>query len=125
MYRQIILCTLLLCTSAFAHEMTPTYPKLEPSHVSGVYKAKMGIFNRRKDVQFYEIGVFTEDWEPIPFVSSYRIVHLAYLGHLQFDVYIRASDVKRATYICSKSEVKAEISTGTAVASKICSRFKP
>ena len=104
--------------------MTPTYPKLEPSHVSGVYKAKMGIFNRRKDVQFYEIGVFTEDWEPIPFVSSYRVVHLAYLGHLQFDVYIRASDVKRATYICSKSEVKTEVSTGTAVASKICSRFK-
>ena len=124
MYRKIILCALLLCTTAFAHEMTPTYPKLEPSHVSGVYKAKMGILNRRKDVQFYEIGVFTEDWQPIPFVSAYRHLHLSYLQHLQFDVYIRISDIKRATYVCSKSEIRAENATGTAVASKICSRFK-
>ena len=116
---------MMLCMgSSSAHEMTPTYPQLEPSHVSGVYKAKMAIFNRRKDVQFYEIGVFTEDWQPIPFVSSYKLVHLAYLGHLQFDVYIRQADAGRATYICSKSKMRESDTAGTTVSSKICSKLR-
>ena len=54
MYRAIVL--LLLAFPAFAHEMVPTYPKLKPSHVEGVSKVEMELFNKRKDVEFYEIG---------------------------------------------------------------------
>jgi len=125
MYRQIIATFLVaFATSGVAHEMTPTYPQLETSHVNGIVKAKMAIFNRRQDVQFYEIGVFDEEWQPIPFVSSYKLIHLAYLGHLQFDVYIRQKDAARATYVCSKSRVRDGDSNGTTLASKICSKFK-
>ena len=64
------------CTEAIAHEMTPTYPKLEPSHLDGVYKTTMEMFNKREDVSYYEIGVFDKDKNPIPFVSSYKIIKM-------------------------------------------------
>jgi hypothetical protein len=103
--------------------MVPTYPKLKPSHVEGVSKVEMELFNKRKDVEFYEIGVFTEDWQPIPFVSAYRMAHVRYLGHLKFDVYIRKADADRATYVCSQSKMRGD-GTGTLLASRICSKFQ-
>jgi hypothetical protein len=115
---------LLVSFCANAHEMTPAYPKLEPSHVSGVYKASLQMFNRRSDVQFYEIGVFQEDWTSVPFVSSYTIIKLDYLGQVKFDVYIREEDVKRAVYICSKSKLRNDTSKATVISSRICSKIK-
>ena len=115
---------MLFCGSAYAHEMTPTYPKLEPSHVSGVYKTTMEMFNKRQDVDWYEIGVFDSEWNSIPFVSSYKIFNLNYLGHVKFDIYIRESDKTRATYVCSKSKLRKEDTSKTAVSSRICSKFK-
>jgi hypothetical protein len=120
-YRAVIL--FLLALPAYAHEMVPTYPKLEPSHVDGVSKVEMALFNKRKDVEFYEIGVFTNDWQPIPFVSAYRMAHVRYLGHLKFDVYIRNADADRATYICSQSKLRGD-GSGTLLASRICSKFQ-
>jgi hypothetical protein len=35
-----------LVSVAHAHEMTPTYPKLEPSHLDGVVKTTMQMFNK-------------------------------------------------------------------------------
>jgi len=116
-------CLLFLSGQAFAHEMVPTYPKLKPSHVDGVSKVEMELFNKRKDVEFYEIGVFTEDWQPIPFVSAYRMAHVRYLGHLKFDVYIRSKDAEKAQYICSQSKLRGD-GTGTLLASRICSKFQ-
>jgi len=107
-----------------AHEMTPTYPKLMPSHLDNVYKVTMEMFNKREDVEFYEIGVFDKDWNPIPFVSSYNIIRLRYLGHVSFDVYIRKDDVSRAEYICSKSKLRKDNKTRAAINSRICSKFK-
>jgi hypothetical protein len=112
------------CTEAIAHEMTPTYPKLEPSHLDGVYKTTMEMFNKRADVEYYEIGVFDKDFNAIPFVTSYNIIKIDYLGHVTFDVYIRKSDAKRAAYVCSRSKLRKDASVRTAVASKICSKFK-
>jgi hypothetical protein len=111
-------------SSAVAHEMTPTYPSLRPSHLQGVWTTTMEMFNKRQDVEYYEIGVFTKDWEPIPFVSSYKVVHLTYLGHLSFDIYIREKDKERATYICSRSKLRKEDAQRTAVSSRICSKIK-
>ena len=85
MYRSIIL-SLLLCSNAIAHEMTPTYPKWGSSYIAGVKKTTMEMFNRRKDVEYYEIGVFDKEWKPVPFVTSYKIINLKYLSNVKFEV---------------------------------------
>lgn len=107
-----------------AHEMTPTYPRLQTSHVDGLYKTTMEMFNKRQDVEYYEIGVFDKDFNPIPFVSSYEILKIRYLGHVSFDIYIKKEDVSRATYICSRSKLRKDSKARTAISSKICSKFK-
>ena len=122
--KKYIMILMMLFGNAYAHEMTPTYPKLEPAFVSGVYKATMEMFNKRQDVEWYEIGVFDKDFKPIPFVSSFKLLNLNYLGHVKFDIYIRESDKNRATYVCSKSKLRKEDSSKTAVSSRICSKFK-
>ena len=115
---------MLVSSPLMAHEMTPTYPKLSPSHLDNVYKVTMEMFNKRQDVEYYEIGVFDEEWKPIPFVTSYQVIKLRYLGHVTFDVYIRKSDVSRAEYICSKSKLRKDDGSRTSVSSRICSKFK-
>lgn len=114
----------LFVVSAIAHEMTPTYPKLRPSHLDNVYVTTMEMFNKRNDVEYYDIGVFDKDLKPIPFVSKYNVIKLKYLGHVTFDVYIRKADVSRATYVCSTSKLRKDDKKRTAVSSKICSKFK-
>jgi len=114
----------LFAVNAMAHEMTPTYPKLRPSHLDNVYATTMEMFNKRNDVEYYDIGVFDKDFKPIPFVSKYNVVKLKYLGHVTFDVYIRKADVSRATYVCSTSKLRKEDKKRTAISSKICSKFK-
>jgi hypothetical protein len=114
----------LFSSATIAHEMTPTYPKMRPSHMDNVYVTTMEMFNKRKDVEYYEIGVFDEEWNAVPFVTSYEIINIRYLGHVTFDIYIRKSDVGRAEYICSKSKLRKDSSVRTAISSKICSRIK-
>jgi hypothetical protein len=123
--RIVILCLMMLTSyEVGAHEMTPTYPKLERSHVRGVYKSTLQIFNKRKDVEYYEIGVFDKKFKPIPFVTSYKVIHLKYLGHMTFDVYIREKDKRKAFYVCSRSKLRTESITKAAISSRICSKFK-
>src|SRR6056300_778057 len=119
-----IIMFLLVSSPLFAHEMTPTYPKLTPSHLDNVYKTTMEMFNKREDVEYYEIGVFDKDMNPIPFVTSYTILQIRYLGHVQFDIYIRKDDVSRAEYVCSVSKLRKDNTTTTKITSKICSKFK-
>jgi len=114
----------LFAVNAMAHEMTPTYPKLRPSHLDNVYVTTMEMFNKRNDVEYYDIGVFDKDFKPIPFVSKYNVIKLKYLGHVTFDVYIRKADVSRATYVCSTSKLRKDDKKRTAISSKICSKFK-
>ena len=82
------------------------------------------MFNKRADVEYYEVGVFDKDFNPVPFVTSYNVFKLEYLGHVTFDVYIRARDKDRAEYICSKSKIRKDSNTKTAISSKICSKIK-
>ena len=124
MYRAVILCTMMLCTGALAHDMTPTYPKWEPSHVQGVFKATIQLFNKRSDVHWYEIGVFTEDWKPVNFVSQYKMVRMDHLAKIKFDVYINAIDVPVAEYVCSVTKLRENSDKKPMISSKICSRFK-
>ena len=109
---------------AYAHEMTPTYPKLTYSHLEGVVKTTMSMFNKRADVQYYEIGVFDKDFKSVPFVTSYNVIKIDYLTKVDFDVYIRKSDASRAVYICSRSKLQRDDSIRTAISSRICSKIK-
>ena len=109
---------------ASAHEMTPTYPTLRPSYMDNVVVTTMHMFNKRADVEYYEIGVFDSDFNPIPFVTAYNIIKIEYLGHVVFDVYIRQEDKSRATYVCSQSKLRKDNTVRTAISSRICSKFK-
>lgn len=109
---------------ANAHEMVPTYPKLKPSYMDGLLVTTMEIFNKRKDVEYYEIAVFDKDWNPIPFVSSFTVVQLDYLKRVKFDIYIREKDKDKALYVCSRSKTLQQKVSNTTITSKICSKFK-
>jgi len=124
MLRYVLVMLLLFGHSASAHEMVPTYPKLEPAYVEGLYKTTMTMFNKRPEVEYYEIGVFTSDWKPIPFVSNYKVYKVPYLSTVSFDIYVRSEDRYDVTYICSVSKLRQSSRTRTAVSSKICSKVK-
>lgn len=113
----------LLMVSAQAHEMTPAHIKLEPSFVSGVVHAKLEIFNHRKDVEYYELGVYDDEWYPIQFVTKYDLVRVGYLNRAKIDLYIKESDSVKATYVCSLSKFRTNETRSTLVSSKICSRL--
>ena len=104
--------------------MTPTYPKWRPSHVQGVVTTKMELFNKRKDVQHFEISVFDSDWKTVPFVTGYYILRLKYLDHAKFDIYINQRDIKKAKYICSRSKIIGDKVAAPYVSSRICSKLK-
>ena len=114
----------LLSSSAYAHEMVPTYPVLTPSHLDGLVKTTMTMFNKRAEVNYYEIGVFDEEWEPLPFVSNYKILKIPYLSTVTFDLYLRNEDRYKVTYICSRSKLNKADMSRTAVSSKVCSKVK-
>ena len=119
-----VLLLIIMTTSVQAHEMVPTYPKLEPSYMQGLQKTNITIFNKRPEVEYYEIGVFTKDWEPIPFVSTYKVFPVPYLSTVTVELYIRDKDKERVTYICSKSKLRKSYETRPAVSSRICSKVK-
>ena len=113
-----------MASLAQAHEMLPTYPRFAPSYVEDVMQVQMRMFNKRRDVEWYEVAVFDADWKPVPFVTGYRILKVKYLSHVTFDVYINKQDANKATYICSQSKLRRQKEDGTIIASRICSKFR-
>jgi hypothetical protein len=107
---------------AHAHEMIPTYPKWKTSIYDGLLVTEMEMFNKREDVEYYEIAVFDKDWNVIPFVSSFKLFRLEYLSKVKFEVFIRKQDKVRTEYICSTSKLRNN--NAPAISSMICSRFK-
>src|SRR5210317_33314 len=118
----LLLIFLIIPFSVIAHEMVPTYPKWRLSYIEDLLVTEMEMFNKRADVKYYEVAVFDEDWNPIPFVTSYRVIKVDYLSRVKFDVYIRIQDKDRAKYICSTS--KLTDNKGSGISSMICSKFK-
>jgi len=114
------LIVVTLSTPVYSHDMTPTYPTFKQSFMVGISVTTLEIFNKRKDVSYYEIGVFTDEWEPIPFVSQYTVIPMRYLDTVSFDVYVSQLSLDSVEYICSVSQLQY----GTTVSSKICSRVK-
>lgn len=122
--RLLIAFVALVISNAMAHQFTPTYPKFEPSFMSGVSVTSMMLFNKRADVSFYEIEVFNETWNPIPFATDSKIINIQYLQTKRIDVYVKDGNVKDVMYICSQSKLKKENITATLINSKICSKVK-
>lgn len=115
---------LLMASSASSHELTPTYPKMKPSYMDNVLVTTMRMFNKRIDVKYYELSVYDEEWNPLPFASQGRIIELDYLETKTFDVYIRETDFERAEFICTKSKLIRGDVISTGIASRVCSRIK-
>ena len=123
MLNRLILLFLLWSFSTSAHEMTPAYPVVKPSHVAGVVKVEMSLLNSREEIEWYQIELFDLNWTNIPFASSYRIINIGYKERKSFDVYIRKSDMDEAVYLCTTSKVRKTSKSRTLVSSKICSRL--
>lgn len=113
-----------MSTMATAHELTPTYPKFTPSYIDGVLVTKMKLWNRRKDVSYYEVQLFDEDWKPISFAAESRLIKMGYLEQKSFDLYIRESDLAKVEFICTTSKLLKDEVESTGITSKICSRVK-
>lgn len=120
--KYIIALLAFVATGAFAHEMTPTYFKIDSSYMDKVSMTKMKLFNRRQDVQWYEFSVFDKEWNPIPFVSTDKLLNLEYLETETVEIYIWDGDVGKVHYICSTSRLLKQDVESTAIASKICSK---
>jgi hypothetical protein len=121
---RLVTAALLLSTSAVAHEMTPTYFKFEPSYVGGVYVTTIDLWNRRNDVEYYEISVLNEMWKRIPFATRDRIIKIPHLSREKIDIYIKQDDLYAVEYICTSSkQLKSDVKS-TGIKSMICSRIE-
>jgi hypothetical protein len=120
----ILMIALFFTSSAISHEMTPTYPKVKPSYVDGVSVTTMELWNRRSDAKFYYIGVYDEEWNPIPFATTDKIIQVGYLEKKNFEIYFRNTDLDNIEYICTISKLTKDDVTSTGISSKICSRVR-
>jgi hypothetical protein len=113
-----------LASSVNAHELVPTYPELVPSYLDGISVTSLQLFNRREDVNYYVIDVYTEDWSPVRFATAQQVIQVNYLQKYTFDVYIRDEDVGVAHYVCTTSKLISNDVVSTGLSSRICSRLK-
>lgn len=122
-----IVLAFLLCMfggPAMAHQFTPTYPEFTISFVDGVMQTKMEIFNKRREVEYYELGVFDKDWNPVTFAADDRLVRVRYLETKKLSIYVKSEDLPKVTYICTESRLRREDVKDTVISSKICSKVK-
>lgn len=111
-----------MATTAYAHEWTPTYPKFEPSFIEDIVVTTMTLFNKRSDVEYYEITVHDADWNLVPFVSATKLVYIPYLSKESIEIYIREADCDRIEYICTTSKQLLLDAPSSGVDSRICSK---
>jgi hypothetical protein len=105
-----------------AHELTPTYPELSSSYVTGVVSTKLKMWNARMDVNYFKIEVSDKDWNPVPFVTNERLFKLSYGERREIEVFLPIDT--SATYICTKSMLDKEKMQRTVISSKVCSKIK-
>jgi ABC-type lipopolysaccharide export system ATPase subunit len=84
----------------------------------------MTLFNKRNDVEYYELGVFDAEWNKVPFAVQDTIMQIKHLETKEIDIYIREKDKKEAVYVCSKSKLVVNGSAKTSLSSRICSKIQ-
>jgi|TARA_R110000803_G_scaffold191208_1_gene253855 hypothetical protein len=124
--RFLFLLAVIVSGYASSHSLTPTYPSLELSYVPGVYKADLELFNARKDISYYEVGVFDAEWNAITAaITPKKIMKVPHSTSKKITVYIPAASKDRAVYICTKSKTLfTPVTQVTVILSKICSKLK-
>tara|TARA_R110000787_G_scaffold50839_2_gene120780 strand:+ start:179 stop:550 length:372 start_codon:yes stop_codon:yes gene_type:complete len=118
----ILAAALLFSFSAAAHEMTPAYLKIKQSEVTDVYATEIKMYNRRSDVDYYQISVFDGQWNRLPFASFQRLFKLPYTKRKTIKVYFQKEVANKVVYVCTKSKLYK--GAGTFVSSRICSKVK-
>jgi len=108
---------------AQANEQTPAYPKIAPSHVNGVVKVQLQFLNRRKEINYYEIGLFDKNFDELNFTTQNKIIKIGYGEKTDFDVYFRKSDLDKAVYICTASKILKSNKSRAVVSSIVCSKL--
>ena len=124
MYSNLIKTIILLCVSgsAMAHELTPTYPKLEPTYVKGVLSTKLIMWNARVDVEHYKIEVTNAFWNDVPFITDEKIVRLGYQERREIEIFLPEDTT--AQYICTRSLLEKGKRSRSIISSKVCSKIK-
>ena len=124
MYSNLIKTIILLCVSgsAMAHELTPTYPKLEPTYVKGVLSTKLIMWNARVDVEHYKIEVTNAFWNDVPFITDEKIVKLGYHERREIEIFLPEDTT--AQYICTRSLLEKGKRSRSIISSKVCSKIK-
>ena len=123
MYSKIGVIFFALTLSAQAHDMSPAYPKFRYSQIEGVSVTRMSLYNKRNDARYYEIKVYTKNWDSVPFASAAKIIEVKHTKRYGFDVYVRNSDLDSITYICTMSKVSKKTNVPL-ISTKICSKVK-
>lgn len=124
MRNSLLLLLLFLSGYASAHSWTPTYPVFKPSYMDKVLETEMLLFNKREDVEYFEVMVTDEEFNKLPFVSTNHIYKASYLERVKVQIFIREEMLFKAMYICSRSRfLKQEIPTNM-VSSRICSKIR-
>lgn len=113
---------IFLAATAQAHEWTPTYPKFRPSFLDDIVVTTMTLFNKRKEIEYYEISVYDEDWKTIPFATPNKLINVPYLGQKAVEIYVREIDRERIEYICTTSRRFVDDAESTGIDSRICSK---
>ena len=113
---------IFLAATAQAHEWTPTYPKFRPSFLDDIVVTTMTLFNKRKEIEYYEISVYDEDWNTIRFATPNKLINVPYLGQKTVEIYIREIDCERIEYICTTSRRFVDDAESTGIDSRICSK---
>ena len=105
-----------------AHELLPTYPKLEQSYVPEVYQTKLRMWNGRVDVEYYKVEVTDSEWNEVPFITNERTFRLKYMERKNIEIFL-PSDTE-AKYICTKSMLEKGNPQKSVISSKVCSKIK-
>jgi len=105
--------------------MVPTYPVWwNATEANGLLKTNLSIWNRRKDVTYYEIEVFDRNFKPRQFATQEKVIKINYLQRKNFSIFIKAEDRDNVTYICTRSRLLKDNVQTSGVSSRICSKVK-
>ena len=124
MFRYVLILLIGITEHVNAHQFLPTYPTFEYSFVEGVVQTKMQLFNKRKEIEYYELSVYDADWKPLPYATESKIIKIQFLQTKDVIIYIKKEDLKRIKYICSESKIQKDNTQSTVISSRICSKIQ-
>lgn len=87
----------------------------------------MKLYNSRGDVDYYQIQVFDEDFEPVKFAitgGQSNVVNVPHRKTVSVSIFVPSAESSRVVYICSRSMILKENKSASLLFSRICSKVK-